>query len=227
MARPQRGTDALGRSSRGSGQRRRVVFVFTEGEVTEPSYFDIITEVGVLKNPAAKVELRIANRKKKVDRKPIDLVEMAADFLREKTREAKRAKLKGAAAQPQVWCVFDHDNHPRVPEAMKLAKEAGVHVAFSHPCFEVWRLAHYKAVTGSFEGVCDLVADRLPFQRGSEDAANPKLVLPGQVLGRFAEARDNARRMNDQHGDHVPKFNRDPYTDMHTFVEDVLGIASY
>ncbi|MFH8563896.1 RloB family protein [Streptomyces sp. NPDC017988] len=227
MARGDRGKDSLKRS-KGAGRRRREVYVFTEGKETEPSYFDIITdeENCVRKDPGLQVVLHIQERNRKSHRKPLDLVEKAARLKREVTREAKRAKLK-SAMMPQVWCVFDHDKYPYLAEAMKQAKEAGVEVAFSHPCFEVWRLAHYRPVSGMFSGVCGEAAKRLPFAPGSRDAENPKVVLPHQVLKRFQKAKDNAEQMNAQHGPHVARIDRDPYTDMHVFVEEALGISSY
>ena len=99
-------------------------------------------------------------------------------------------------------------------------------VAFSHPCFEVWRLLHHKPVTGTFGGkLCDEVTDRLPFAKG---VANVKVVLPEQLPeGSFAEAKKRALRMNAAHGEHVPLPHRDPYTDVFSFVEGGLGIVSY
>ena len=91
----------------------------------------------------------------------------------------------------------------------------------------MWRLAHYKPVSGSFAGVCGGVAERLPFQRGSQDDRTPKVVLPHQVLGRYKAARKNAERMNNQHAAHVNKWDRDPYTDVHEFVEKALHIDTY
>ncbi|MFJ9715057.1 RloB family protein [Streptomyces sp. NPDC101213] len=133
----------------------------------------------------------------------------------------------GGEVPAQVWCLFDHDNYAYVRDALDQAERAGIGVAFSHPCFEVWRLAHYKPVSGSFAGVCDGAAERLPFQRGSQDAKTPKVVLPHQVLGRYKTARKNAERMNGQHAAHVAKWDRDPYTDVHEFVEKALHIDTY
>ncbi|MFD4631461.1 RloB family protein [Streptomyces sp. NPDC058284] len=225
MARGDRGRDSLARA-KGKGRRRREVYIYTEGEDTEPYYLDIIAKHGVYEDPGLQVVIHIQERHRKNDRKPLDMVAKAADLMRDKTREAKRDELKKELL-PQVWCVFDHDNYPYLAKAMKQAKAAGVEVAFSHPCFEVWRLAHYRAVSGNFSGVCDLVADRLPFARGSADAKNPKIVLPHQVLGRYETAKKNAERMNAQHGDHVQKIDRDPYTDVFKLVEKGLGITTY
>jgi hypothetical protein len=222
-----RGKDSLGPTTH-RGRRKRVVHVFTEGLVTEPSYIEIIRAQGTPDDPALTVDVHIANSKAPgSQRKPLKLVEAAVQLMREETRKAKRGGLK-RAYMPQVWCLFDRDEHEGIETALKQAKEGDVRVAFSHPCFEVWRLLHHKPVTGTFAGVCDQVTVRLPFARNPKDAENPKLVLPHQIPpGSYPDTKKRAVRMNGQHADHVSKLHRDPYTDVFEFVEQGLGIASY
>ncbi|MEV0620892.1 RloB family protein [Nonomuraea sp. NPDC050404] len=199
--------------------------MFTEGEVTEPSYIDIIHNRGSFADPAIPVEVRIANASAPgSQRKPIKLVEAAVRLERDKAREAERIRLP-KEFWPQVWCLFDRDDHVVLGQALKQAREGNVRVAFSHPCFEVWRLLHHKAVTGTFGQVCDLATARLPFARS---VANVKIVLPEQIpMGSFGLAKKRALQMNAVHEDHLPLQNRDPYTDVFAFVEQGLGITSY
>jgi hypothetical protein len=227
---PTRGRDSLGPVKPPRGQRRRVVHVFTEGGVTEPGYIEIVRTIGTYRDPSVPVEVRIANQKAPAShRKPLKLVEEAARLMREETRQAERNKLEEAYL-PQVWCMFDRDQHQGVEAALKLADEAGVGVAFSHPCFEVWRVLHYKPVTGTFSANCDMAADRLPF---AATTAKIKVVEQGQLSGKpsehkgFAEAKKRALKMNAVHDGHVPKSLRDPCTDVFAFVEDGLGIVAY
>lgn len=222
-----RGKDSL-RPVRKGGRRRRVVHVFTEGRVTEPTYIEIVRDRAVYADPATAVEVRIANATAPgSQRKPVKLVEAAVRLMRQEAGEARRSRL-GREFWPQVWCLFDRDQHEHIEAALKQAREGDVRVAFSHPCFEVWRLLHHKPVTGTFGGVCDQASARLPFARNTRNTANIKVVLPEQIApGSFAEARKRALRMNAAHGDHVPLPQRDPYTDVFAFVEDGLGITSY
>ncbi|MBF8186264.1 RloB domain-containing protein [Nonomuraea sp. K274] len=216
-----RGKDTLGPPKQQHGRRNRVVHVFTEGELTEPSYIDIMKQV--LKDQAFAVDIRIANASAPGSRrKPINLVEAAVPLMRELTREAKGSQLR-KELWPQVWCLFDRDDHQQLDQALKQAREGQVGIAFSHPCFEVWRLLHHRDVTGTFNQMCDLVTARLPFRK----TENIKRVCPEHVLGSFAKAKKRALRMNAQHGDHVPLPNRDPYTDVFHFVEQGLGLTSY
>ncbi|WP_435609806.1 RloB family protein [Streptomyces sp. C10-9-1] len=204
------------------GQRRyKVVHVFTEGRVTEPQYIDIVRG----KPADTGVEVRIANATVPgSQRKPITLVEAAARLLREETRAAKKAGLD-KKLWPEVWCLFDRDQHQQIPDAFKLAKEAGVEVAFSHACFELWRLLHHKPVHGSFGGVCGEAVRQLPFS-GS----------PGQLKhmsadelpeGSYAQAKKWAQKINAQHPAQRAKDLCDPYTDVFEFVEKGLRITGY
>ncbi|MFF2661492.1 RloB family protein [Kitasatospora sp. NPDC058032] len=217
-----RGNESLGPTKQQRGQRRRVVHVFTEGRVTEPTYIEVVSDLVRLHDQG--VEVRVANANAPgSQRKPIKLVEAAVRLMREEARAAKRSGVK-EELWPQVWCLFDRDAHESVDAALKQAREGDVQVAFSHPCFEVWRLLHHKPVTGTFGGVCGEAEARLPFVK---EPGNIKVVLPTQIEGGFIKAKARAEKMNGEHGKHVPLTQRDPYTDVHDFVEKGLGIASY
>jgi hypothetical protein len=61
-------------------------------------------------------------------------------------RMAEIRKSKGRdsfAANDRVWAVFDRDEHPHHAEAVETCVRAGVEVARSNPCFEVWLILHY------------------------------------------------------------------------------------
>ncbi|OII61306.1 hypothetical protein BJP40_00490 [Streptomyces sp. CC53] len=215
-----RGKDALGPAKRGQ-RRYKIVHVFTEGRVPEPQYIEIVRG----KPAETGVEVRIANPSAPgSQRKPITLVEAAARLLREETRAAKKAKLD-EKLWPEVWCLFDRDEHQQIPAALRLADEAGVEVAFSHPCFELWRLLHHKPVHGTFGGVCGEAVRQLPFDGSPEKLKHMRSdELPE---GSFAQAKKWAQKINAQHPEHRPKDQRDPYTDVYVFVEKGLRITAY
>lgn len=218
-----RGKDTLARPKKG-GKRRRVVHVFAEGAVTEPSYIDILKKYGKPADTSMIVEVHVANLKAPgSQRKPIKLVEAGVRLMAELKRDAKRAKL-APEEWPQVWCLFDRDEHDQIETALAQARNGDVTVAFSHPCFEVWRLLHYKTATGTFDGACDSAASRLPFAAADP---NPKVVREDQIRTRYLDAKNRAQAMNGQHPAHMPFVNRDPYTDVWKFVEDGMGIATY
>jgi hypothetical protein len=189
-----RGREGTRRPKRQSDRsHQRPVFIFAEGKVTEREYIDIVRELGTPADPNGRevVPHLLSGGFASKDRKPLPLVRAAASKLREERRRSKLANIKkGQWAWPQAWCLFDRDNHPDIPEAFRLAEEEDVRVAYSHPCFELWRLLHYQNYTSTFGGVCGSASTRLRAQPGfaatyganvrsvSEEQA--KHVMPGQ-----------------------------------------------
>lgn len=109
-----------------------MIWVACEGKVTEPSYLtrvqrhardDVHIEIGELgKDPAAL------------------------------TRAAKKARvLLRAGDIDEIWCVFDKDDHPAYAQARSDARDVGIGVAFSNPCFELWLLWHDRDHTAHIE----------------------------------------------------------------------------
>ncbi|MFI1193930.1 RloB family protein [Micromonospora sp. NPDC020750] len=224
----RRGRESYERLPRGTA-RRRDVWVFTEGELTEPQYVDLVKDL----QPVRRNEVHIANDTRRPGgqrgrgtggsgRKPKDLVEDAIDLL-----DRLREQVRGLPDElmPVVWCIFDRDQHEDVDQAIARATRAGVRVAFSHPCFELWRLLHHQPYTARASGNCEEVARRLPGV-ASLTAQERKAVTFGQIQGGFADARKRAVQLERQYASHVPFSQRDPYTDVWKFVED-LGVTEY
>lgn len=94
--------------------------IVCEGEKTEPNYFKGF-------RPAGKV-LDIRG----VGYNTIKLV-----------REAIRLQVK--ETYDQVWCVFDRDDFPaqHFNEALSLAREHRIKVAYSNEAFELWYILHF------------------------------------------------------------------------------------
>jgi hypothetical protein len=246
MSARTRGKDSTDRRAR-SSKRQPTVWVYTEGSLTEPQYIDIVRE---WRDPSVRISVRIANDERThggsrgpsnptYARKPLDLLEQARAKLRDEKRKEKREKWPAPPAGTRwttVWCIFDRDRHPGVDDVMDRVtkdqqeegvqeeKDASLRVAFSHPCFELWRLLHHSDYTSSFGGVCDDVSTRLPF---FTTKAATKIVLPAQIKGGYTEAKARALRMNAKHSDHVPASRRDPYTDVFRFVEEGLHVLDY
>ncbi|WP_327354000.1 RloB family protein [Streptomyces sp. NBC_01304] len=241
-----RGKDSPERSKGPHGKvRPREVFVFTEGKVTEPQFFRYVHKHGK-REPGREVTYFLENATApSADRKPLTLVEAAIAKIRPVERAARKAGLRKGDDDgkgrdwnwPQVWCLFDRDSHEDIPRAFADAHRAGVQVAFSHPCFELWRLLHYQNYTGRFgEERCGGAAERLRGQQGFAQTYGPtiktvsrelaKHVMPGQIEGRYERARRFAQRLNEQHS-HPDQTHWDPYTDVWRFIEDGLLVTSY
>jgi hypothetical protein len=44
----------------------------------------------------------------------------------------------------EVWCVFDVDDHPHIQDARQQARDNGIKLAISNPCFELWIVLHFE-----------------------------------------------------------------------------------
>ncbi|MEU8906403.1 RloB family protein [Streptomyces mirabilis] len=228
---------------KGRAHRARQVYIFTEGEVTEPEYIDIISKNGTPAQAGRSVQHHIENPNVEgKHRKPLRMVQDAVRTLRKVEREAKDAGLNRDKDWnwPQVWVLFDRDDHQGIPEARRLADKEGVNVAYSHPCFELWRLLHYTNYTSNFGGVCGDANSRLrsrdgfaaTYGRGVRTVSEQqsKHMREDQVLSaeglRYKTAKKYAQKINDGHSSTNPN-DWDPYTDVWRFVEEGLLLSGY
>jgi hypothetical protein len=74
---------------------------------------------------------------------PKTLVERAVRLKAEAETNAKRER-DGNLRYDHVWCVFDVDEHPHIPDAKQQARDNGIELAISNPCFELWLLLHFQ-----------------------------------------------------------------------------------
>ncbi|MFJ6568931.1 RloB family protein [Streptomyces sp. NPDC091292] len=242
-----RGGDSVTRRPRGTKgreSRARQVYIFTEGAVTEPEYIDIILRHGVPERPDRRVERHFENASAVGKyRKPLTMVQEAVRILRKVEREAKDAGLNRDESWnwPQVWVLFDRDDHLHIPEAVRLADKEGVRYAYSHPCFELWRLLHYQNYTSTFGGVCGDASSKLRAQQGFAQTYGAKVravseqeskhlrreqVLKTADQDRYAAAREHAKKINERHSSTNPN-TWDPYTNVWEFVEEGLLLSGY
>jgi RloB-like protein len=237
-----RGRDSTApkRGERGR-ERPREVYVYTEGERTEIDYIELVHEHGNPADPRQRVHVTFRNDTAPTSRrKPLPLVEEAVAFLPKAHRAARNAGIEEKAWNwPQVWCLFERDQHERIPTAFARAREAGVRIAYSHPCFELWRLLHYQNYTSTFGGVCNDAANRLMGQPGFAQTYGERItrvppelakrVRWGQIEQRFTTARKFAERLNAEYAgrpdETAPAW--DPYTDVYTFVKKGLLLKDY
>ena len=74
---------------------------------------------------------------------PDRVVGRAIESRRILVREAGRKNANSYDKEFSVWAMFDIDEHPDVRQARERAAEAGVNVAVSNPCIELWALLHF------------------------------------------------------------------------------------
>jgi hypothetical protein len=117
-------------------ERRPHVLIVCEGEKTENSYFRRLKHA--TRARGSLIEVKIIG----LGAVPATVVDEAIEAKREAERSARRND--ESWRYDQVWCVFDRDEHPGVQEAYEKAVRAGLRVALSVPCFELWLLLHFR-----------------------------------------------------------------------------------
>jgi hypothetical protein len=127
---------------------RRLVYVAAEGAKTEGDYIAFLNRAyGTDK----KFHLHFCRHSDPNGLRPVEVVR----------------RVIAAAPRPddEKWALFDRDSGDKTPkdirESMHLAAENGVHVALSHPSFELWLLLHFKQHTSRESGLNATVLDRL------------------------------------------------------------------
>ncbi|HTF07791.1 MAG TPA: RloB family protein, partial [Asanoa sp.] len=112
---------------------RQTLLVYCGAVRTERDHFDGLKKA--FGNPSVTVEVRGEGRS------PAQLVRRAAAF------GARRP-----GRYDQIWCVVDVDEFD-IDAAVVEARRAGVHLAISNPCFELWLLLHHDDCRGALRGV--------------------------------------------------------------------------
>ena len=154
---------------------RSKFYILTNGRETEKNYFDLIKSKKSIFD--VKVEYQNSN--------PVQLVRYASKYLREAN---------------QVWCVFDIDNNfndGTLIQAIKLAEETGVQIAYSNIAFEVWLLSHYQKVESSYDNtrlirqMDKLLREDLRLNRGYDKS--DKELLKKHFLPKLDDAVVNSK----------------------------------
>jgi|CZKN01.1.fsa_nt_gi hypothetical protein len=114
--------------------------IVCEGAVTERVYF-----TDVRRSERGIIQLEIVP-----GGVPKSVVELAVRMKKESEREAERRQDDNLLFD-KIWCVFDVDEHPFVPEAKQQAEVNAISVAVSNPCFELWLLLHFQNQTAHIE----------------------------------------------------------------------------
>lgn len=154
---------------------RDTFYILTNGKETEKNYFELTKS----KKSIYDVKIEYHNDD------PSNLVSIAS-------RLVKQAN--------QVWCVFDIDNtfeENSLIQAIKLAEDNNINIAFSNIAFEVWLLSHYKQVEKRMDNnqlikeIDDLCKKELKISNGY-DKSNKEL-LKNYFMPKISYAITNAK----------------------------------
>jgi hypothetical protein len=127
----------------GSRKPRRTLLVFCEGQRTEPEYLEALRREPSVREAAA-VDLQV--QRDVGGSAPLTLVNAAV--------EAKSRSEQEEGEIDEIWCLFDVEwpaNHPKLHEAVMVARANGIRLGISNPCFELWLVLHFDDQTAFLE----------------------------------------------------------------------------
>lgn len=213
------------RRPRGSSRQGSSILIVTEGEVTEPVYFDALKRKLALQT----VEIEIVPAGKGDPRR---LAEAALKERKKRRKDAKDGKL-GFAKTPdfdELWIVFDTDvpvEHGRFHDGVGFATAKGVKSADSSPCFEYWLLLHLTYTTAPMPKFAD-VKPRLraelggPYEKNCKDSTG--LIPP--LLAYLETAMTNAQRARQNHASAATPSPANPSTEVDRLINAIRDAAS-
>lgn len=141
-----------------------------------------------------------------------------AKSLKADAEEQARRERDDNLAYDAVWCVFDVDDHPRVSDAIVMARDNGVELAISNPCFELWLLLHFRPNPGmqSRQRITEMLCGHVSDYRKHVDF---ELYLSGyaQAVKRASSIEKNAKSRGDS--------LQNPSTRVHVLTESIRGDA--
>lgn len=205
------------RRPQGSKPPAKAILILTEGEVTEPVYFEALRAKLALQT----VEVEVLPQGKGDPRR---LAEAALEE-REKRRKAAKQNRLSLSQSPdfdEMWIVFDSDvpmEHGRYHDGITFADAKGVRFAQSTPCFEFWLLLHREFTTALMPKCADVIprlskALEAKYDKNGKESA--KLIPP--LLEQLTAAKTNAARVRQGHKDAGTPDPANPSTDVDLLV---------
>lgn len=213
------------RRPRGSRRPGNAILIVTEGEVTEPVYFDAIRRS--LSVQALEIAIVAAGRGD-----PRRLAEAALEERRRRKRNARDGRLAFSQAEDfdELWIVFDTDiplAHGRFHDGIAFANSKGVKSGHSTPCFEFWLLLHFECTTAPMHK-CANVKPRLEKAMGATyektSQASGKLIPP--LIEKLDAARTNAATVRRHHVGAGTTQPANPSTEVDRLIAAIIEAAS-
>ncbi|MDE2857128.1 MAG: RloB family protein [Chloroflexota bacterium] len=121
----------------------KAIVIATEGELTEPIYFEKLALDERFRNPRVVIKVL-----------PTTDGRSAPNHIIRRLDDIKRKH--GFYEGDKLWLVFDKDDWEDglLSEVARQANQKGYCLADSNPCFEVWLTMHFASIHESFELSC-------------------------------------------------------------------------
>lgn len=186
-----------------SQAEKKTLYIYCEGTVTEPKYFDAI-----------KQELRLPEIHIETIGKAVATITLVEEALKE----------RGDNLDDEFWVVFDKDDHPNFNKAIERAVSEGLQVAYSNECFELWFILHFEYLqTGLGRGA---FKNKLNQLLATEYLKNMDVYQ--LIKDKEAVAIKNAKKLEQMHDDNnvVSPEKRVPSTAVYKLVEHLRQLKN-
>lgn len=118
----------------------------------------------------------------------------------------------------QVWCVFDIDEHLKIPDARQQARDNGISLVVSNPCFDLWILLHYQDLHQHTH------RDRVQSACRKHIPGYDKSPPCEELFERFNEAQKRAIALNKWH---ASRSTDSPSTNAHDLVAKIRSYRRF
>ena len=138
-------------------------------------------------------------------------------------REARRQKQVRRRRDPEfdeIWCVFDVDAHPDVNSAIAEARDAGIGIAVSNPCFELWLVLH---VEDRSTEVHRHTIQRRARDLGLLDRKSIAAASWPRLADGYDDAKQRAQNLDTIHKDAVRKPGANPSSGVWRLIDSIRG----
>ncbi|MCC5808588.1 MAG: RloB domain-containing protein [Opitutales bacterium] len=213
------------RRPRGSKPPAKAILIVTEGEVTEPVYFDAVKRKLILPT----VEIEVVGSGKGDPRR---LAESAVKQRKERRKNARKGTLALSEASDfdELWIVFDTEMpvaQGRYHDGVAFAAAKGVKVAESTPCFEFWLLLHLDYTTAPMATFADVKPklERALDCAYAKDARDSAALIP-PLLAELKTACVRAEKIRIHHDEARTPKPANPSTEVDKLIAAIEAAAS-
>ena len=193
---------------------RNIFIIYCEGQNTEPEYFKSFPV-----NTETKVEAIGLGRSR------IALVKKVLEQLSEKGLLKDQNNYD---SDRQIWCVFDFDTRGEKGEAedfnnaIKLAEDNEINVAYSNDSFELWFVLHFQYIDASLtrKEYYKILSKHFGwnYEKNGKTLEMSKSIY-GMLFEKIEDALINAQKLSDKyHDDKNQPSNHNPITKVHELV---------
>jgi len=192
------------------------ILIVCEGEKTEPLYFEGLKILLDLRRVEIEIKGGITD--------PISIVGQSLQQRNKRTKRALTAPI--VTRYDAVWCVFDVEIPPRahLAQALAKAKNHGLKVALSNPCFEFWYLLHYRKTAALMQQphhVLEALRRCYPGYRKNDPA------VISELFPSTKHAIQNAKLVLKEKGCGEDLTDCNPSTHVHRLVEHLSELSKH